>query len=131
MNGESSMETYTLLYVKWIVGICYVAQEALWVLCDNVEGWDAVGGGWEIQEEGIYMHLWQIHVDVWQKPARCCKAISPQLKIKKKKIPHATWSSQKKKNKKNTFVLFESQVIPLYEEAKKNPGFVGRDYIHK
>ena len=40
-------------------------------------------------------------------------------------------AKKKKKKNKNTFVLFESQVIPLYEEAKKNPGFVGRDYIHK
>ena len=28
------------------------------MLCDNVEGWDAVGGGWEVQEEGIYICIY-------------------------------------------------------------------------
>ena len=26
MNGESSMETYTLPYVKSIVGVCHITQ---------------------------------------------------------------------------------------------------------
>ena len=37
------------------------------MLCDNLEGWDGVGGGRDVQEGGdIYLCL--IHVDVWQKP---------------------------------------------------------------
>ena len=64
------------------------------MLCNNLEGWDVVGGGrgwrmrgslWfggrgEIQKGGIYVYLWLIHVVVWQKPAQYCKAIILQLK---------------------------------------------------
>ena len=43
--------------------------------------------GWEVGEslktEQTYVYLWLIHVDVWQKPAQCCKLIILQLKIKK------------------------------------------------
>jgi len=39
------------------------------VLCDNLEGWDGVEGEREDLEGGdIYIHLWLIHVDIWQKP---------------------------------------------------------------
>jgi len=39
------------------------------------------GGGREVQREGTCVHLWQIHVDVWQKPIRYCEATTIQLKI--------------------------------------------------
>ena len=39
------------------------------VLCDNLDG------GREVQKVGIYTYLWLIHVDKWQKPSQCCKAI--------------------------------------------------------
>ena len=38
------------------------------MFCDNLEGWDGMGGGREAQEEGDMCNLWQIHGDVWQKP---------------------------------------------------------------
>ena len=41
-----------------------------------------VGG--RFKREGTYVHLWLIHVDVWQKPTQFCKAIILQLKKKKK-----------------------------------------------
>ena len=34
-------------------------------------------------EEGTYVHLWLIHVDVWKKPTQHWKAIVLQLKINK------------------------------------------------
>ena len=40
--------------------------------------------------EGTYAYLWLIHVDIWQKTIKFCKAITLQLKnklIKKKKDP--------------------------------------------
>ena len=44
---------------------------------------------WEVggrfQREGIYVYLWLIHADVWQKPIQYCKAIVLQLKINKLK----------------------------------------------
>ena len=43
-------------------------------------GW-GLGGGREFQREGTYIYLWLIHVDVWQKPTKYCKAIILQLKI--------------------------------------------------
>ena len=33
-------------------------------LGDNLEEWDGVGGGREVQEEGTYVHLWLIYVDI-------------------------------------------------------------------
>ena len=43
--------------------------------------------GGEVQEgEGIYVYLWLIHVDVWKKTTKFCKAIILQLKNKKKKF---------------------------------------------
>ena len=30
---------------------------------------------------GTYVHLWLMHVDVWQKPTQYCKAVILQLKI--------------------------------------------------
>ena len=30
-------------------------------------GTRGLGGGKEVQEEGTYVYLWLIHVDVWQK----------------------------------------------------------------
>ena len=38
------------------------------VLCDNLDG------GREVQEGGIDIYLWLIHVVKWQKPSQCCKA---------------------------------------------------------
>ena len=38
--------------------------------------------GGNFKREGIYVHLWLIHVEAWQKTTKFCKAIK---KIKKKK----------------------------------------------
>ena len=46
-------------------------------------GW---GGRWEgASEWGTHVNPWLIHIDVWQKPLKCCKVIALQLKLKKKK----------------------------------------------
>ena len=42
------------------------------MLCGNLEGWDGVGSG----RQGTYVHLWLIHVDVWQKPTHTVKQLS-------------------------------------------------------
>ena len=44
-----------------------------------------LGMGWGGRREGgsrwgTHVHLWLIHVDVWQKPLQYCKVISLQLK---------------------------------------------------
>ena len=50
------------------------------VLWDNAEGWGGEGSGRGIQDRGIHVHPWLIHVDVWQKPLRYYKVIILQLK---------------------------------------------------
>ena len=45
------------------------------MLCDNLEGWDRVGGGTEVQERGDICIPMTDHADVWQKLAQYCKAI--------------------------------------------------------
>ena len=39
--------------------------------------------GRRVKREGTYVHLWLIHVDVWQKSNQYCKTIILQLKINK------------------------------------------------
>jgi len=36
--------------------------------------------GGKFKGEGIYVHLWLIHVDIYQKTTKLCKAIILQLK---------------------------------------------------
>ena len=36
--------------------------------------------GGRFKRKGIYVYLWLIHVEVWQKTTKFCKAIIPQLK---------------------------------------------------
>ena len=86
MNGESGMETYTT--------ICKIDSQwefAVWNrelklgVCNNLEGWQGVGGGRGVQEGGAYVYLRQINVDAWKKPMQYCKAIILQLNINFKK----------------------------------------------
>ena len=53
-------------------------------LCNNLDGRE-VGG--RLKREGTYVYLGLIHVDVWQKSNRYCKAIINQFKIKKTDYP--------------------------------------------
>ena len=52
------------------------------MLCDNLEGWDGVGGG-KFKKDDTCVYLWLIHVFVWQNPTQHCKATIFQLKINK------------------------------------------------
>ena len=66
------------------MGICCMTQGTQTGALGQPRG---VGGGGRFKREGSCVYLWQIHVDVWQKPTRYCKAIILQLKKKK------TWVS--------------------------------------
>ena len=48
----------------------------------NPEGWGGQGGGRRVQDGGIHVHLWLIHVDVWQKPPQYLKSLSSDENIK-------------------------------------------------
>ena len=51
--------------------------------------------GGRFRSEEIYIYLWLIHVDVWQKPTQYCKAIILQLnKFKKRISVNITWLQQ-------------------------------------
>ena len=83
MNWKNNIETDTFPYVKITsFSLLYDAGTSNPVLCDNLEGQDGVGG--KFKKEGTYIHLWLIHVDVWQKPTQYCKVIILQLKIQKR-----------------------------------------------
>ena len=61
MYGESNMETYITIGKidsQWEFDVCL--RELKQGLCINQEGWDEEGEG----KEGMYVHLWLIHVDV-------------------------------------------------------------------
>ena len=51
------------------------------VLWDNSEGWDGEGSWRGAQDGGTHVHLWLIHVDVWNKPPQFCNY--PSTKINK------------------------------------------------
>ena len=55
------------------------------MLCDNLEGWDRVGGGRGGPRGRRLVSLWLIHIVARQKPTQHCKAIRPQLEINKSK----------------------------------------------
>ena len=42
----------------------------------KLEGWDGERGAKEFNKKGIYVHLMQILVDVWQKPSQYCNVLS-------------------------------------------------------
>ena len=73
-----------------------MAQETQTGLCINLEEWDGEGDGGRFKKEGIYIYLWLIHVDVWQKPTQYCEAIILQLKIIKLEKNPATAGSEDK-----------------------------------
>ena len=58
--------------------ICHMTQGPQ-IQCSEMTGWQ-VGGRFKMQ--GTCMYLWLIHVAIWQKPTKYCKAIILQFKIK-------------------------------------------------
>ena len=54
MNRKSNVETYTLPHVRQVGSgnLLYDAGSSNQVPCDNLEGWDGVGGRREVQEGG-------------------------------------------------------------------------------
>ena len=49
------------------------------MLCDDLEGWDGVGGSF--RKAGACACIWLIHANAWQEPTQRRKAIILQLKI--------------------------------------------------
>ena len=80
MYGESNMETYITIYK-----IDSQQEFAVWLrklkqgLCIRGMGRE-IGG--RLKRQGIYAYLWLIHVEVFQKTTKFCKAIILRLKNK-------------------------------------------------
>ena len=66
-----------------------------------------LGGRWQgVLGWRTHIHLWLIHVNVWQKPPQHCKVISLQLKYRKKKN-----NEQGKKILQNEIILWTWNII--------------------
>ena len=95
MIWENSIETCILPYVKQIIS--HQSKFDAWnrALKAGALG-QPRGMGWGGTEEGdsgwgTHVHLWLIHVNVWQKPPQYCKVISFQLKKNKKQTRILEW----------------------------------------
>ena len=82
MIWENSIETCILPYVKEMTSasLMHEAGHSKLVLWDNSEGWDGEGSWRGAQDGGTHVHLWLIHVDVWNKPPQFCEVIILKLK---------------------------------------------------
>ena len=92
-NWETSIKTYTLLAVcrRESSGKClYNSGDPTWY-SDNLEGWDGVRNGKEVQGDGdICILMTDSHV-VWQKSKQHCKAIFLQIKKKPNTLISLRW----------------------------------------
>ena len=79
MNRESSIDIYTLTYVKQIVSGDLLSSTELGAL------WQPKGVRWGrgFKREGTFVYQCLLHADVRQKPTQHCKAIILQLKRNK------------------------------------------------
>ena len=59
-----------------------------------------------------YVYLWLIHVDVWQKPIQCCKAIILQLKKERKSAAALAPNIKKKSQVWDHFVFLSTNPLP-------------------
>ena len=68
MIWENGMETCIILYVKRIAnpGLMHDTGCSGLVHWDDPEGWDGEGGWEGCSGWGTRVHLWWIHVDIWQ-----------------------------------------------------------------
>ena len=78
------------------MGICCISQGIQMGALYQPGG---LGWGGTFKREGTYVHLWLIHVDVWQKTIKFCKAINLQLKNKEKKSKDRPHPSQSRRQK--------------------------------
>ena len=51
----------------------------------SVVEWGERWEGGRFKWEGIYVYLWLIHVEVWQKTAKFCKTVILQYKMNREK----------------------------------------------
>ena len=74
MYGESSMETYITIR-KTDSQFCCMTQVTQIGTQYQPRGLERGENG-RFKKEGTQVYLWLIHVDIWQKTAKFCKAVS-------------------------------------------------------
>ena len=62
--------------------LLYVSGNSNWGSGTTERGGMGRKRGGRFKREGAHIHLWLIHLDVWQKPTKFCKAIILQFKNK-------------------------------------------------
>ena len=63
-------------FMKKIVCInSNLTRPPMFFIFNNLEGWDEGTVRGRLKREKIYVYLWLIHVNVWQKPIQYYKAI--------------------------------------------------------
>ena len=78
MYGENNMKTYiTICKTDTQREFAVCLKKLKQVLCINLEGWDGEKMGGSLKREGIYVYLWLIPIEVWQKkPQNSVKQLS-------------------------------------------------------
>ena len=76
-DGERSMETYTLPYVKQVASgnLLHDAGSSHWSSATTEKGGKGREVGGRFRREGTYVYLWLIHADGLQKQTQYCKTI--------------------------------------------------------
>ena len=76
MIWENGIETCIISYMIRVVSPGSMHDTGCLGLLrwDDPEGWYGEGGERRVQDgEHVYVYLWQINVDIWQKPIQYCK----------------------------------------------------------
>ena len=83
MIWENGIETFIISYMKRITSPGSMHDTGCLGLAhwDDPEGWYREGGGKRGSEWGTRVHLWLIHVSLWQKLPQYYKVINLQLKL--------------------------------------------------
>ena len=89
LTSQALKGRYQQVTLKMSFRLAYSLWEfAVWLrklkqgLCINLGGGMGREMGGRLRREGMYVYLWLIHVEVWQKTTKFCKAIILQLKKK-------------------------------------------------
>ena len=79
MYGKSNIETYIIIYkIESQQEFAVCLRKLKQSLCISLEGGMERAMGGSFKREGIYVHLWLIHDEVWQKTTKFCIAITLQ-----------------------------------------------------
>ena len=82
--------------------------------------------GGRFKREGIYVYIWLIHVEVWQKTVKFWRAIILWLKSKKKKFFFKKW----KRCRIQKIYIYFKKLIFIAFISEKNTNYIFYQYFH-